>query len=311
MNPTRLTWICLSALLLLTASPAVAAVCVEVDPSRDTLPEPDRKAAINLLTHTLWGQGQEVATTNCSGRYTVSHIKFGNSITVFMQGPQGTREATVRSMDEVPPLYSQMVRSLLLGQPMNATGDALNRNNVTSNQAAPNRAEADSIWFLRLGYGLVTGPATKAGPAFGFGYRYELDNIGIEASFLNMIIASGATEASVNASWVKLMALYFTNPVGNRSAYFGGGLSWGATGLYDGTRTYEGSGLQGEVTAGYELLRASTIRLFVQFDATLPFYSSKSIDIMDAASKSSWTPVFAASFGVGWGKGVRTVHVIQ
>jgi hypothetical protein len=44
-----------------------------------------------------------------------------------------------------------MVRSLLSGQPMNAASDTVNRTNGTVAQQIPNRVEADSLWYARLG----------------------------------------------------------------------------------------------------------------------------------------------------------------
>ena len=83
--------------------------------------------------------------------------------------------------------------------------------------------------------------------------------------------------------------------------YYGGGFSWGAKYSSSGTswanRTYwSGNGLQGELTVGYELGRASTLRVFVQADATLPFYLMSSSRNGDTRYASS----LAVSVGVGW-----------
>jgi hypothetical protein len=261
----------------------------------------------------------------------VYHVKLGNSITIFMQSPQGYRQATARALEEVPPVYSQMVRSLLTGQPMNTVNDTVDRTNATSAQQAPNRVEADSLWYVRLGYGGAIGPSFANGPAFGFGYRYELDSLGIDFSFLNFMVGSDAsnTGGSVGAtgSWIKLMALYFLNPTANCSSYLGGGVGWGATAVASANSTvnggigsvggYSGSGLQAELSAGYELLRASTIRMFIQADATLPFYQAKSATFISTATGSTTTydskyvPSFAVSFGIGWGRSITRVHVVN
>jgi hypothetical protein len=259
----------------------------------------------------------------------VYHVKLGNSITVFMQGPQGYRQATARSIEDVPPVYSQMVRSLITGHPMSTTNDTVDRTNVTAAQQAPNRVEADSLWYLRLGYGLAVGPKTGHGVAFGFGYPYELDQLGIDVSFLNLVVGnnSGSSDsATVTGSWAKIMGLYFLSPTASQSLYLGGGLSWGmaaaagstedaSTSMSTSAHVYTGSGLQGEVSAGYEFLRASTIRILLQFDVTLPFYtvqrytwdynSGKTIDAR------SYVPSFALSFGIGWGKSISRVHVVD
>jgi hypothetical protein len=329
------------------ASAASAAVCVEVDTSRDTLAEGDRNATRVLLGQALQREGMQVAQQNCVATYTVYHVKLGNSITVFLQGPQGIpqpggagplgyRQATARALEDVPPVYSQMVRSLISGQPMDTANGTVDRTNATAAQQAPNRVEADSLWYVRLGYGGALGPSFTHGPAFGFGYRYELDSFGIDFSFLNLMIGnntdntnSNSGSAGVTGSWIKLMALYFLNPTANRTSYLGGGLGWGATAVASATSsngtsassvsTYTGSGLQAELSVGYELLRASTIRIFVQGDLTLPLYSVHRADatfdpVTGAAtsnSASSYAPSFVGSFGIGWGKSITRVHIVN
>ena len=125
-------------------------------------------------------------------------------------------------------------------------------------------------------------------PALGFGYRAELDAFAIDVSFLNVQFSANDTFSSRGASThslLKLSGLYFLSPRANRSADFGGGLSYGRQnfggGAYDAPTGYyssgwQGSGLQGELTAGYEFARATTFRMFVQADAVLPFYQATS-----------------------------------
>jgi hypothetical protein len=315
--------LCSLALTFLVARTAAAGVCADVDASRDNLPEPDRNALRTLLGSTLAQHGQQVTNQNCTETYLVYHVKLGNSVSVFLQGPQGYRQASARSVEDVPNLYSQMVRSLLTGQPMSSGNDTVDRQNATSQQAAPQRVEADSLWYVRLGYAGVVGKAFASGPSIGFGYRYELDNLGIDISAFNFMIDTGQNNstgsgssgsAGFTGSWIKLMGLYFMNPMANRSSYLGGGISWGGTALVDSGSTYSGTGLQAEVSAGYELLRASTIRMFIQADATLPLYALRqtTVAVGGALSTStSYAPTFAVSFGLGWGRSLTRVHVIQ
>jgi hypothetical protein len=77
--------------------------------------------------------------------------------------------------------------------------------------------------------------------------------------------------------------------------------------------TLGGSGLQGEGSVGFEFLRASTIRMFAQADATFPFYrisgttiSSTGVSVTDR----SWAPTFTLSMGVGWGRSASRVRII-
>jgi hypothetical protein len=175
----------------------------------------------------------------------------------------------------------------------------------------------------------VFGPATTSGPAVGFGYRYELDSLGIDLSFLNLTAAtsSGSSGDPTGASgtWIKLMALYFQSPLANRSSYFGAGLGWGTTsisrpsstntqGVFIGGTSSSGSGLQAELSAGYEFLRASTIRLFVQADANLPIYrvhDTTSMPGVTSSPDSSYAPSFALSLGIGWGGSASRVRVLN
>jgi hypothetical protein len=245
-------------------------------------------------------------------------------------GPIGYRQATARSLEDVPPVYSQMVRSLISGQPMNTANDTVDRTNATAAQQAPNRVEADSLWYARLGYGGVVGPVFTHGPAFGFGYRYELDSLGIDFSFLNFVVGNnsdnGGSSGSVGVtgSWIKLMGLYFLDPTANRTTYLGGGVGWGATAVASATSSnstttsvsaYTGSGLHLEASVGYELLRASTIRIFVQGDVTLPLYKvhSTTSDFATGISSSatSYAPSFVVAFGIGWGRSITRVHVVN
>jgi hypothetical protein len=310
------------------ARTAAAAVCVQIDQQHDTLSEPDRNAALTMLAQTLRQQGLEVAEQNCMGVYLVYHVKFGDSINVFMTGPQGYRQASARTLDEVPALYSQMVRSLIANQPMNTVNGTVDRTNATSAQQAPNRVEADSLWYARLGYAGIANPGTNTGPAIGLGYRYELDSLAIDLSFINLMFSSssnnsstgGSSSAGITGSWIKLMALYYNNPTANGSSYLGGGVSWGATAVAkdDGNTvsTYSGSGLQVELSAGYEFLRASTIRMFARFDATLPLYRVSSLEVAAngytaVGTSYASSPSFGVSVWLGWGRSLVRVQVVQ
>jgi hypothetical protein len=315
-----------SILMGLAARSATAAVCVEIDTARDTLSEGDRRAAVILLGESLEQQGLSVADQGCVGIFRVSHVRFGDSVTVSLQGPQGYRQATARGMNDVPALYSQMVHSLLTNQPMNVYNGTVDRTNATAAQQAPNRVEADSLWYLRLGYGGITSPSATGGPSFGFGYRYELDAIAVDLSFLNFVIGENGTTANGSSgsftgsfSIAKLMGLYFLNPTANSSTYLGGGVSWGGTDAVqdstsstgvDSVSVHSGSGLQAELSAGWEFLRASTIRMFVQGDVTLPFYLTRGADSSGATS-SSYSPTFALSLGIGIGKSSTRVHIVE
>ena len=131
-----------------------------------------------------------------------------------------------------------------------------------------------------MGHASLFGPTTHQAASFGFGYRAVFNRLGLDMSFLNFQLDdSGGYYGSGSSvvSLIKLEGLYFTSPTANRSAYFGGGVSYGRTQIrmqngVDFPTTGRGSGLQGELTFGYEIARVTSARLFAQADVTLPFY---------------------------------------
>jgi hypothetical protein len=323
MNSRLIRVTSLAAFLCFAAAEARAQVCVKIDELQDTLTQNDRAAAVLLLNRQFAMAGEEVVA-DCSTPYLLAHIKLGNLITVTLSGPKGERQGTALGLEDLPALYNQMVRSLLTGRPM--TGLAVvDRTNVTAAQATAQRVHSDSFTYARLGYGGIFGDQIYRTPSFGFGYRAELENVALDISFLNLQVGQSDYYGSASAggaSLVKLSGLYLLNRDANSTPYLGGGLSWGRTyinniqpsevprvGTGPSTVYYyntggRGSGLQGELTAGYELGRATTIRMFVQADAILPFYSVTSQTISSRGAVSStarrYTPSLVMSVGLGW-----------
>jgi hypothetical protein len=296
----------------LAAAPraAEAEVCVVIDEGRDTFAPQDRSAALLLVDKQFEREGERIVPADCPNRYTLSHVTLGNTITVTLSGPNGDRQGMAIGFDDLPALYSQMVRSIVTGRPMSGFG-VVDRTNVTSSQASPRRVGSDGLWYARLGYGGIFGGRTYGTPAVGFGYRAEFDSFGIDVSFLNVQVSSSGAYASAGATTgavVKLEVLRFTNPVGNKTGYFGGGVGWGATSIDDGTLdgAYgDGSGLEGDLTAGYELARASTVRLFTQVDAVFPLYNVTTYQYSRSGVTTThqYAPSVVFSLGLGWGHG--------
>lgn len=308
------------AVMAVVAMPAVAfaGTCITFDPNTDGLSEQDRKSALSVLAGTLEQEGQGPVTPDqCTQTYSVNHAKLGNSVTVTLKGPQGQRQGTVPRVEDLPALYSQMVKSLISGQPMGVMGDNVTRDNVTPNQTAPMRAEADSLWYVNLGYGAILGNGFAGGPGFGWGWRYELDSFALDAS-MSMVYSTADSQTSASGfsgSLIRLMGLYYFSPMANRSLYAGGGLSYGGTVVTSGSynETFSKAGLQGELAVGYEFFRATTVRLFGQFNATMPFYmtSGSSTTQFDPAtdtyvdtpsSASRYTPTLLLSMGIAFGR---------
>lgn len=313
-NVIRL-WI-MTSLLLAAAAAARADVCVTIDTARDTFSSGEQSAALLLVARQFEQAGEPVVPAECPRHYSLSHIRLASTVVVTMSGPGGPREGIAQGMDDLPALYSQMVRSIVTGRPM--TGfNVIDRSNVTEAQTSARRLHTDSVWYARIGFGSLFGDSTYATPGFGFGYRAELDSFAIDASFLNFQYGPGDYYSSPGASTqslLKVSGLYFLNPRANRSAYFGGGLSYGRQNFGASStpsssyyrNDWEGSGLQGELTAGYELARATSLRLFVQADAVFPFYEATAETFVISRSgfvppttDRRYAPSLIVSIGVG------------
>jgi hypothetical protein len=283
--------------------------CVTIDEARDTFSPQERTAALLLLAKQFELAGQPVVSEGCPVFYAVSHVRLGETIVVTLSGPDGQREATALGLDDLPALYSQMVRSIVTGRPM--TGfNVVDRTNVTASQTSLRRVQADSFGYGRLGYSSVRGDHGYGLSGFGFGYRAEFDSFGLDVSFLNSAFktsdqnynsyGSQSSNGGFAGSLLKLEALHFMNPTANASAYLGGGVSYGWT---DFGNNWHGSGLQGELTAGYEFPRASTLRVFVQADVVLPFYTARSETFSPASgfvTAHRYAPSVGISAGFGW-----------
>ncbi len=294
-------------------SPAPASapgVCVVIDPQRDTLDPNDRQAARSLLLQAFETERIAVDSsgTNCSESYTVSNIKLGNTINVTITGPRGQRTGRATSVEDLPNIYSQMVKSLVTGAPMETGGGTTDRTNVTRDQSAPRRVAADNLRYIQLGYGgIMAGGSAATGPAFGGGWRKELDRIAIDIAITFLLANDTSLTDGATIAIPKLQFLWNQTPLADATFYYGLGVSFGLSGVGTNDTTYVGSGLQGQVSAGYAMFRSSTIRGFVQLDATLPFYKSKG----DSDIDTRWTPSAMLSLGFGWGKTTTVVRVIN
>jgi hypothetical protein len=316
------SWSALVVLMFTAAAvPAASAqTCIVIDEQHDMLAADERPAAVLLVKKELTRAGQAVAEAPCDTPYTVSHVRLGNTIIVTIAGPLGSREGKALGLDDLPAVYSQMVRSLVTGQPMGSVS-VLDRSNVSAAQdLPPRRVQSEGFWHARVGYASLFGPATHNGASFGVGYRAEFDRVGLDVSFFN-IQTSGAgsysTAGGSAMSLIKLEGLYFVSPSANRSAYVGGGLSYGRTDNGHDDSTAHGSGLQGELTAGYEIARVTSARFFAQADLTLPFYQIVSERYTFSPSPSGpyvppaiaierhYAPTLTISMGLGWQRARR------
>jgi hypothetical protein len=327
--PLRTIFTSVSFLLLTigAARSASAQTCLRIDESADTLAQDERTAAILLVQKEFERAGHRVGGTGCETTYTLSHIRLGNTIVVTLSGALGSREGRALGLDDLPAVYSQLVRALMTGQPMGSLA-TLDRANVSAVQDLPaRRVQSEGYWHARVGHASLFGPTTRRAASFGFGYRAVLNRLGVDMSFLNFQLDdSGAyhSDGSSALSLIKLEGLYYTRPAANRSAYFGGGLSYGRTEIRtvsgaDFPTTGRGAGLQGELTLGYEIARVTSARLFAQADVTLPFYDVVFERFTYPAGpptngryapptitiERQYAPSLTLSVGLGWQRGRR------
>jgi len=248
-----------------------------------------------------------VGRENCTETWTVYHVRLGDSVTVTVQGPRGTRKERLNKIEDLPAMYSQMVRSMLSGAAATTDSSAVDRKNVTSGQNQQQRVRADAIWYAKLGYGATSADEFHAGPQFGFGRRWELDRFGIDLGFLNFLMYQNSSEfEGVSAGWVEIGFDYFFEPSANNTFYIGAGLSLGSHSIPGGSRgEFTGGGLQVKGTLGYEMFRASTIRLLIQLESTAPLYRLSRTYYDPATSVEStdhtYAPNLLLSLGLGWG----------
>jgi hypothetical protein len=294
--------------LLAIAGTASADVCVALDESRDTLSPEDRRAATISFGQALAKAGIQATNTNCTETYTFYNVKLGDSITVYVVANAGTRQGRASKLDELPLVYEQLTHSLVTGAPMGSI-ENVDRTNATADQMAPRRVSADGLKYFRLGYGAVR--TADAGTAFGFGYRYELDQLAIDVSFFNLVYTSQdvtdsmgfhTTKGGLNGEWIRLGLVHYQQPLSSSSLYYGAGLGYGTSAFYDpgNLGNYSGSGLQISGVAGFEMLRASTIRIFVELNATAPLYRATA-DFGTAGNSNLWAPVASLTVGLGYG----------
>ncbi|HET7541441.1 MAG TPA: hypothetical protein VFK05_16310 [Polyangiaceae bacterium] len=302
--------------VVLLACPVVAhaETCVQIDEARDGLSPAERSAALTLFEDALSDNHIAVARDNCTETWTIHHVRLGSDVTVTVHSPRGTRHETVRQIEDVPAMYSQIVKSLLTGAAISAESTAIDRRNVTDTQTVNNRVAADAIWYARLGYGGTVVDGYHGGASFGFGRRWEFDRFGIDLSFFNLTLyQSGNHFDGIGGSWIKLGGDYFFNPYSNYTPYLGAGLGFGTTRITpENSAEWSGGGLQGELSLGYELFRASTVRMFFETNASLPVYKLKRTvwDMNDTSrSEHTWAPTVTFLLGLGWGKPRESIVV--
>ena len=272
---------------MLAAAPissALAADCAELNTDRDNLAAEDQHSALLLFSSALEAQGVVLGDSEgCENRYVLSHVALGSSITVRASLGENAQSMTVSTLEDLPRAYSQLANTLVNGVEL---ADAMGRDNVTIEQAH-NQRRMKTEYLATLGFGgsMVT-PGTGVAPLFKGGMRIEINSWALDASFELAADGHEGREQAVLAGTLNLLG--FANPLANHTLYYGGGLGYGMTALQDYSESY---GFEARGIVGYELFRATTMRLFFQGDLVLP---------TDSAIEWGWGPRTAVSVGFGY-----------
>jgi hypothetical protein len=265
------------------SSLAFGGECVEIDTERDNLTADQQRSAQLLLSNALESQ-QIVLGDPCEVTWKLSHIQMGDSITVRAEVPSGVLTMTTSAIEDLPRIYSQMANTMVNGVEL---GNAVSRDDVTIEQSRnQRRVNAEYMATIRFGEAMFS-PSSSLAPMFATGMRMELDRYAIDAdvSLAFAIHSSSSTEQVAFGGHINVIS--FVNPQAMHTPYFGGGTGYG--GVYDGGN--EGYGFQSQVFGGYEMFRASTMRLFFQGNVMIPFYT---------LDDGSWFPTMSVSMGIGF-----------
>jgi hypothetical protein len=302
----------LAAMALLTGTPsACAASCARIDTTVDMLSEQEQKAALLLFEEALRNEGRVLDPAGCAEEWVVSHVRLGDSLIVVVASPHGRRSDRVAGLEELPALYSQSVRALLTGRdPRDEVAGVVDRTNVTSAQVEARRVPSESMFIVRLGYGYASGPGNGGGPSVGLGWRRELNRVALDLAFANLLVLSDKNDDAYSSdplnggafTPVALGVNYHFRPLANGTPYLGLGLGftvWDPDGEAS-------KGLDVRLNVGYEMFRASTLRLFVQADAILPTYEVTRRNWANGQRYDEdrfWPGTATVSLGVGFGGG--------
>lgn len=267
-------------------NPAHAAICLEINESVDQLDENERQAALFLLKEGLMENGA-VVEGDCTDSWSVTHLRLGGSITVSAASSNRRLKLTVSNEADLPGIYSQIANAIVHNKEI---GDSLGRDNVTADQAQPKRVEAEFMSIVRFGGTLYPPAGAAVSPTFGGGMRVELDTWAIDFSG-QVALPPDALQGTFFAASAHLNGLYFLKGQANHSFYVGGGLGYGVI-AYEDAGSVGGAGFDLQGIGGFEMFRASTMRMLVQGNVGLPLY------VVDGAD--TWSPRFGLSIGIGY-----------
>ena len=177
---------------------------------------------------------------------------------------------------------------------------------AASEELASRRVPSKNLFFVRIGYGYATGPSEGGGALLGLGWRRELNRVALDVSFANVLLLSKGNDNAYSSepinhgsfTPVAVGVNYHFRPLASGTPYAGLGF---------GIRIFHpefepANSFDVRLNCGYEMLRASTVRLFVQADAILPTYKlRRKTEGRTSDAERSWPGTFTLSLGVGFG----------
>jgi hypothetical protein len=292
--------------------PAVPApLCITLDRTADKLSDGERQTATALIEQAVAATGGRMATEGCSDPLALSHVKVGEAISVALRGPGGATFAQAPSLQALPEVYARLFQGAARVQPASGPAQVA----LAEQAESPSRigfGDGHGQFYARLGYNGTARQGLTTGPSLGLGYRRELGNLMFDVSTLNMNFWRQSQYDSYTDTWnafLRLMAFrYLSDVLHGADLFVGAGLSYGETKTQDGMR---GQGIQGDVGFGYELLRRTVLRSFIQVVATVPFYEVfkdeypkyngvEPIDPSGPTRTTGYAFAVAASIGIGF-----------
>jgi len=267
----------------------------------------------------------------CEQRLTVELYQLESGWTVFARYSGTEREEKVdhAELDEFSQLAQRIAFSLLRNRPIVQT---ITRENVLRADSETNLRTIDGTGHLIFGMGssprignlptaqgqmnpAVTQVRILTPISVEGGYRRKLRNWGLDAfSRLNIGTESTGVHNNemgghVDFSWSGLLGLHFlhyTDAPGVNSFYFGGGAAFEiavfdvikpiAQQVINARDSLVGGGLNIDLLAGYEFLRASSVHFFGQLELNAPAYILKTEN--DSGSINTYMPGMTAEIGV-------------
>jgi hypothetical protein len=268
-----------------TSSISFAGECVVVDSARDNFSEQDRQAALVLFSNALESHDLSMGEP-CDNTWQISHVQLGKSITVRVEAREQVSTLVISVVEDLVRAYSQITNSILTEVPLEA---AISRTDVTAEQAeGQRRISTEFLTTLRFGGGMLS-PSSGLAPAIGGGMRVELNKWAIDADW-SLVFDTHAGREQVGMGG-HINVLSFLSPTANHTPYVGGGVGYGLKDV-DGA---DGYGFEGQIVGGYEMFRASKMRLFFQMDAVLPAYT-----MAMSGGDQLWAPSVIGAIGIAF-----------